>query len=147
MAKKQLSPEQELVRLKKIWDKKLRDTKSAEYPNGFEDIENDQGGLKKYTTDRKGNAHAKVVNWEASAQYYQMASSFLNDYRFDTEFDKTVWTYHSEGLSKYDISKIFKKLFKNKRGYGTTTIRTTIARLRKSMFSMYLLPVKPYYEL
>lgn len=125
--------------LKAKWYKKLA-------KEGFKDIERDEDTLKSYSGTRRGDVNGTVADWQAKAQYFQMATNFLNDYRFESEFDRTVWMYHSEGLSKYEISAIFRKLHKNKRGYGRTTIHDLIMKLRKSMFTMYLLPVGVYHE-
>ncbi len=130
-----------LEELQVEWYAKIKDADPT-----WRDIERDENTLKEYSTSRRNSAHMTVLNWQANAQYYQMASDFLNDYRFDNAFEKTVWMYHSEGLSKYEISRIFRKLNPKKRGYGTDKMYLVVVRLRKSMFAMYLLPQVEYRE-
>ncbi len=69
---KKLSPKAELKRLQKIWYKKLERA-------GFDDIEQDELFFK---VGSKGVIDKRRVTWEIQAEYYQMASDFLNVYDF-----------------------------------------------------------------
>lgn len=69
--------------------------------SGFTDIE-DSIGLK----DR-GSLQAlesKSAIFHSQQNYYQWARSKLNDGRFNSETDRLIWEYHTEGLSKRQIA-------------------------------------------
>lgn len=133
------------------WDKKLKDS-------GFEDIETKKGMLKSWSSDivqkrranrnnathyQKGSKNTVIIQdpnkvtataIEAQQTYYLYAGYFLNDYTFDSEFDKTIWTYHSEGISYREIVKLLKgvKIEMNK-----DSVNKIVERYRKSMFELY----------
>lgn len=74
------------------WYKKLS-------KNGFEDIEQLDGNLKKWS-----NKKASVIR-DSQAEYYRLAQQYLHSNRFPSKLDKVVWEYHSMGLSIVKISK------------------------------------------
>lgn len=87
-----------LAKLQKEWYAKLKE-------NGFHDIEDRKGGV--------GRGAPRITNQsplqiEVIEQYYSMARNFLIDGKFDTDLDKTIWSYHSEGISARDISSTLK---------------------------------------
>ncbi len=123
----------EYEKLKKVWYKKLADS-------GFVDIESNSdrissthvsrfSGLKKY---------GEFSNeWRASKEmYYRYATSFLNEYQFETELEKTIWEYHSNGMSSRQIALTLKNvgLFK----YGRMAIWRRLQKLKKTMKDMYI---------
>jgi hypothetical protein len=138
MAKKKLTPKEDYEQLRNKWYKKLAN-------EGFVDIEKNEEALKDYTEGRKQSRNTALVNWEANAQYYQMAANFLHEYAFETSFDKTIWMYHSEGLANIAVSALLKKLYRNEYT-GRGTVSRVILKLRKSMFAMYIMPYKEYHE-
>lgn len=114
--------------------------------SGFEDIESDEETLKIYSTVMFSRARSKVNNggFEAKAQYYQMATSFLEEYKFDSRLDKIIWEYHAEGLSVRDIANTLNKVKRTKTNY--TTVWLLIKQLKKSMYAMYMAPQEEYHE-
>jgi hypothetical protein len=138
MAKKKLTPNQSYEALRDKWYKKLSD-------EGFVDIEKNETTLRDYTAGRKQSKNTALVNWEANAQYYQLAANFLHEYAFESSLDKSIWMYHSEGLANIAISKIIRRLYRTV-PTGRGTVSRTILKLRKSMFSMYILPQVEYHE-
>lgn len=130
--KKQLT----LKEQQELWYKKLQ-------KEGFEDIESDEHHLKFYTSQFA----AKFIpeTWQAKARYYQMATNFLEEYKFNTKLEQVVWEYHVNAISYRDIAKILKKvrLVKNT---NRTTIYKMIKRLKEKMFDMYVLPQTEYHE-
>lgn len=124
--------------LEKLQDKWYAKLKSK----GFADIEDRQGRLKTWST--KLFSYYKSDAWEAKRKYYQMAENFLNEYKFNTHLEKAIWTYHVEGISCRNISKLLKKL--RLATLSKTPVFDIIKRLRKSMFAMYLTPHEEYHE-
>ena len=114
-------------KLKEIWAKKLKDS-------GFEDIETPLGGLKRY--DKDYFFHPDMVERAGfSRHYYDLARAFLNDYKFDSTLDKTIWEQHSEGKSVRYIAK----LLQNDPATHLHRIKIwqTISRLAKEMKALY----------
>src|SRR6266571_3549161 len=87
----------ELEIQQEIWYKKLKDS-------GFEDIED--GDRLTGSANPRRHEHFSMVRYEARADYYYLAYHFLNAHKFDTELEKTIWTYHTEGLTLVNIAKI-----------------------------------------
>lgn len=118
----------EYAKLKALWYKKLKD-------EGFDDIEQDEDNLKSWSAKfvREGSPLELI---ESKTAYYQMATNFLNDYDFETELEKIIWTYHSEAISYRNIAKLLKesKVIETNR----TTIWQIVKRLGESMKKMYL---------
>lgn len=130
--------------LKRKWYAKLK-------RSGFEDIEQDEVYLKKYTGQVSGVDGTGVVKnggyyeiglppgsitWdfakqdgirpEALAEYYRWATHQLNEFKFKTKKDYKIWKLHTEGLSIRQIARACKMSYHNK-------IHSTIQRLVKSM--------------
>lgn len=74
------------------WYKKLAD-------EGFKDIEKEAQSL-------SGRFKSKQV--EQIQDYYDKASSFLNDYDFRNLKHKRIWDLHTQGLSTRKIAAIAK---------------------------------------
>ena len=123
-------------RLKEKWYKKLE-------KSGFEDIEQDDKTLKIWSS-RFANKKS-IYSWQAKATYYQMAVSFLEDYKFDSKKERMIWQYHSEGFGAKDTAEKLNRKPRKKR-ITQSYVRTTVKKLKMSMYSMYLEPLKPYYE-
>lgn len=130
-----MSSKEDFQKLQKKWYKKLEDS-------GFEDIESDEFNLKTWSS----TFHLKhsLETWQAKAEYYQLATNFLEEYKFNSNLDKIIWEYHSNGLGARKIATILKdaKIKVSNR----TTIWEVIKKLKSSMYEMYLAPKKEYYE-
>lgn len=80
--------------------------------SGFIDIE-ERNGLKGRQIFTKSIKYDDAINqqeivglelFQQRVNYYTWAKSKLNDGRFDSERDKLIWEYHTEGLSTRQIS-------------------------------------------
>lgn len=127
----------EFQKLKTKWYGKLK-------KSGFEDIESDEDNLKVWSSIfylRRSN-----ISWEAKASYYQMASNFLEEYKFTSNIEKIIWEYHSNGIGVRDISKLLKKAKIKSVKTARTSVWLIIKKLRSSMYQMYLAPKEEYHE-
>ncbi len=95
----------ELTSLQKVWYKKLK-------KSGFNDLEYDEDTLKQYSSSKiyRGRLNGKdyadqAVSNVATESYYRLAGHFLHDHKFETEREKTIWSYHAEGKSFREIAK------------------------------------------
>lgn len=125
-------------KLQKTWYKKLSD-------DDFEDIERHgkyEGMLKVYSSEFYSKDYPLEVRY-AKQEYYQLATNFLEDYRFDKNLHKVIWEYHSMGISYRNIVKLLKSVKINS---DTTSVKEIIQGLRVKLFDMYLLPKKVYRE-
>lgn len=116
------------------WTTKLEES-------GFEDAESDENNLKIWSS--RWNREHTVDSWQAKATYYQMATNFLNEYKFDKDLDAAIWEYYSNGLGTIEITRILKEA---KIKTNRTTVGLTIKKLKHLMYDMYLSPKKAYYE-
>jgi hypothetical protein len=110
---------------------------------GFNDIESDEFNLKEWS-----NVFFKthsIAQIQAKQAYYQMASNFLTEYRFDTPREKIIWEYHSNGISLREIGTILKKA-KIEKATNRTDIWKIVKRLKLVMYEMYMAPKKEYHE-
>lgn len=89
---------------RKVWYKKLKET-------GFNDLENSQGFLKAYASSNfsQTSPHAH----ESRREYYYLCQQFLNEFKFDSELQKAIWEYHTNGISYRDIAKTVRKVFED----------------------------------
>lgn len=89
------------AKLKAKWYKKLAD-------GGFVDIERDEHSFK------NGNNYnmltTPAIQWVAKEEYYRMATHFLNEHNFDSELDKVIWEYHTNGISMRNIVLLLAKV-------------------------------------
>ena len=134
-------------RAKDFWYKKLKD-------EGFVDIEYSDGSMRlavpkmfKLASASYSNSpldEPKATSEAATAQlkmsiiqdYYCMAHHFLNEYQFDTELERIMWEYHTEGMSPREIAKILKA--SKIRGVTKSSIHRKLKALEKIMKGLYL---------
>lgn len=76
--------------LQRYWYQKLKES-------GFEDIETDQGFLKKEVGS--STKERAISDREAREIYYASAAAFLHAYSFETLSDYRIWSSHVEGKS------------------------------------------------
>lgn len=112
--------------LQSIWYDILKES-------GFNDIEHADGTINATHLRR---THTESVVRDAIESYYNMCSHFLYDYEFKDEFEKTIWTYHSEGLSLREITDTLVKLKGKKR--KKDAVRTIVKKLEQKMKERYL---------
>lgn len=112
-----------------IWYKKLKDS-------GFVDIEH-KSGMVKAGVPNSAHYHDATLR-ELTLDYYRMAQHFLNNNKFETEQDRVIWTYRTEGLSIREIVKVLNKATRKK----TNRIRIwkTVQKLEQEMKDYYLRP-------
>lgn len=134
-------PKNAYEKLRDKWYKKLKTTKSEQYPDGFKDIEHSEEMLTEYSSVYfKKHSYEEV---EEKQRYHDMAVSFLEQYKFTSDRDKVIWEYHTNGISARDITKLFKKV---KIQTNKTTVNQVINRLKIKMFDMLWAPLKEYHE-
>lgn len=149
MKKKQLS----LKEQEKIWYKKLeglclvcgstpvknKKTLKKECPTcqtePGKNIEQDEDNLKVWSS--VFFLRNSVEQIQAKQAYYQMASSFLEDHKFETRREEVIWAYHAEGISYRDISRLLKKV---RVKLSHTSVQTVIHKLQIAMYLMYKMP-------
>lgn len=85
-----------LQKLQKEWYAKLRES-------GFKDIEQADGNLKIWSRFFKGKLD--TLQGEAKAQYFRAAGQFLHSHQFASEYDKTIWDMHANGISGRSIAR------------------------------------------
>jgi hypothetical protein len=121
--------------LRDIWYKKLKDA-------GFEDIERDETQLKVYSSFKFGKKRGQLQHGggEFKEAYYYMATHFLNDYKFDNEVEKIVWSLHTEAVSVANITKYLHahKIAKTNRQY----VWEMVKKLEDLMKKLYLPSIK-----
>lgn len=125
--------------LRDQWYKKLEKA-------GFEDIEDVKTDMLKSWSSKftrvdkdthRTRAQNSLVERKAKQRYYQLATYFLNDYAFESNLDKIIWEYHTEGISVRDISRLLKKA-KVLDITGAGIHKGYIKRLRSIMRKMYI---------
>ena len=124
--KKQLS----LKELQDKWYTKLK-------KDGFEDIESDEDNLKVWSSVLF--ARHSIEQIQAKQAYYTMATNFLEDYKFKTRREEIIWTYHSEGISYRDISKLLKRV---RVKLSHTAVQNIVHKLQAAMYLMYKMPIE-----
>jgi hypothetical protein len=122
--------------------KKLQDKWYAKLKkSGFKDIEHDEDTLTEYSSVYfKKHTYDEMVEKQ---RYHDMANSFLEQYKFETEKDKLIWDYHTNGLSVRDIADLLKKV---KLRANRNSVAQDIRRLKAKMFDMLWAPLKEYHE-
>lgn len=118
------------LQLQAKWDKKLK-------KSGFKDLESRQTGQLENNSTSGGPIDRRRITWELQAQYFGMASDFLNDYDFENDLDKRIWTQHA--LSSDGISENFLNKLNRNRKYKLNkfTAWTIVKRLEAEMKIMY----------
>ena len=122
----------DLRKLQKEWYAKLA-------KEGFRDIERNPDRLHTYHSDlfafQKRLQHS-YGGQQCKADYYALATSFLNEYKFERELDKIIWEYHAEGISARDISRLLAKA--KVANIQKTRVWELISNLEHRMKLMYL---------
>lgn len=119
----------EYERLKKIWYAKLK-------KEGFVDIEDPNPNLTRISNSDAfnkdlsyGNQHS--FTWQRSKEeYYNMATYFLNHYKFQSNLDRIIWEYYSVGLGSYAIMETLRRVEKK---ITIDKVKAIISRLQKIM--------------
>lgn len=115
----------EFKQLNKEWKDKLE-------KSGFKDVEREDGCLKTHASNFRSKEFLK--NYQSKAEYYYMAAQFLNEYKFESVIEKTIWEKHSEGIGVRVIAKEFKAKG-TKISYPSVWL--IVDRLKKTMYAMY----------
>lgn len=124
----------EFKRLEKLWYKKLE-------KSGFEDLERGSGSQDKPLRSVSADEFNLFLNrtqhggFHFKQEYYRIAGHFLHDNRFESKFDKKVWSLHAQGIS---IRKIVKILKLEKIATYRKEVDETIRRLANKMKSAYV---------
>lgn len=124
----------ELQKLQKLWKYKLK-------RSGFKDIENKHGDVMVSTFDRvrsgwnNGMSYETIkVKHDAAEEYYRLAGHFLHDHKFESSLDLRIWTFHSQGKSVREISRLLKI---SKIKYTKSPVHRVIERLKILMVERY----------
>ncbi len=125
MSKKPLNSYEDI---RSIWYEKLA-------RDGFEDIESDEDHLKRYHKSDFNTPKSKQYHM-AHAEYFRLAELFLQEYKFESNLDKTIWNYHTNGLTVREIAEVLRKA-KVKRT-KKDTVNKVILRLAEIMKTIYL---------
>lgn len=128
--KQKKSVPQNLKELQETWYKKLK-------KSGFEDIESNEDNLKVWSSIFFSRHSIEQI--QAKQAYYQMATNFLEDYRFESRRDKIIWEYHANGVSYRDITKILRKV---RIKLSHVSIQHIVHKLQAAMYMMYKMPTK-----
>lgn len=130
-------------KLKKKWYAKLK-------KEGFQDIEQDEYNLKRWSNEftrpnhnvdnKKYDARPKKVRqksdtFEWKRDYYYYAEHFLNNYKFKSERERVIWSYHVNGISMRGIVDLLRKI---KIKVSKSTICNIVKKLKKTMKETYL---------
>lgn len=129
MSKPKFYETQEFLKLNAQWRKKLE-------KSGFADAENKEGNLNSWQGEdfkKTSKNHQSLVYVKSKIEYYNMATSFLNEYVFDNIIDKMIWELHSEGCSKEEIIKTI-----NKPKVKSFKVKTVIKELKAKMYGLYI---------
>lgn len=118
----------ELNQLKDLWYQKLKET-------GFKDIENENGVIEDDGIPRSVNFQDEMQR-QIVQDYYSMATCFLNAYKFESELEKVMWEYHTNGLPIRDIVKLINNT--KVKTVSRTVVGEIIYKLTKVMKAMYL---------
>ena len=130
-----MSPQaKQLKQLQAKWYARLK-------KEGFEDIEQDENLLKNWSSSRlrksrnSNNEIEQTLLYNESKQsYYRLAGFFVNDYAFESELDHMVWSYHAEGKSLRQMSKLLKAQGND---ISYTRAKEIIHKLRAIMLKHY----------
>lgn len=110
-------------KIKRLWEIKLE-------KSGLGNIEQQDGNLKIWSSYFFKTRYDET-KFKAKEDYYRMASQFLNDYHFQNDVDRFIWSQHADGISAKDIVKMLK--IKGVSSYKNGVHRV-IKRLTRLMF-------------
>jgi hypothetical protein len=118
--------------LKEKWYKKLA-------KSGFEDIEHNESHLKQWHSfnfsDSKDSHRFSAALFSSKAEYYRLAGQFLHTHTFVKPVEKVIWTYHTEGKTNREISRLLKAA--GRKFSSKDYVRLIIASLAKEMLKQY----------
>ena len=104
---------------------------------GFDDIESRSGDLRSLP----GPAHVRGPEvgltpeyYEGTAEYYQLAGSFLHSHRFTSVKEKTMWSMHVDGIGYREIARTCKS--------DTKRVNSIIVKLRTKMLTRDTSPTR-----
>lgn len=132
----------EYEKLRDKWYEKLRklELKKPEEER-WTDIEHSEDMLTEYSSVYfKKHTHEEI---EAKQRYHDMAISFLEHYKFETNKDRIIWEYHANNISVRDIAELLKKV---KIRTNRNSVSQVVRRLKVKMFDMLWAPLKEYHE-
>jgi len=107
----------QLQKLQAVWYKRLSES-------GFEDIEDEKGNLKSWSTHN--DKASSSLQKKAKAEYYRLAGQYLYDKDFSLFKDgsyRIAWMLHCEGLSHKEIGALM-MLSEDKIRYRIRKMRT-----------------------
>lgn len=121
-------------KLQSVWYKKLE-------KEGFKDIEQDEDKLLRwdsftfianYTNYERAHGERKLdATWfAAKEEYFQLATDFLHEHKFNSEKDRLIWEMHSNGAY---ISEIYRELTSRKMKVYLDGINKIVKTLSKLM--------------
>lgn len=93
-----LSPA-EFRTLQQQWYKKLEE-------DGFKDIEQEDGRLRSWASWFQ--THYTAEGYALKENYYYLATNFLGEYTFPSDFYRRIWGLHCEGYSTRRITNWFR---------------------------------------
>lgn len=114
--------------LRDVWYDKLS-------KDDFEDIESNEEFLKTWHSFKFASPESKRYQFE-NAEYFRLAELFLQEHQFKSSLEKTIWSYHTNGLTIREIAAILEKakVKKSKKD----KVNYIIKRLVKIMKDLYL---------
>lgn len=77
--------------------------------SGFEDIEANENSLKSWSSKFVRADKTSMTSWQAKQEYYYQTTHFLNSYKFESNLEKAIWEYHSNGISVREIAALLNK--------------------------------------
>lgn len=115
--------DKKFIALKRKWYQKLKKA-------GFDDIEvmakdGNLYDLLRYPLRFDPSSPERI----AQQKYFNLARSFIYDYKFKNKFEKKCWEFHAEGLPYRKIASILKK--------DRNFVYNIILRIRKKMVEIY----------
>ena len=119
--------DKKFIKLNDEWRKKLK-------KSGFQDIEDEDENIDRGSWDFRMKRVQRI--YRTKSEYYYMATQFLNDYKFESVLEKTIWTYHAEGVSVRDIVKLLNELKLSKYKHWSS-VHIILQKLEAKMYEMY----------
>lgn len=120
------------------WADKIAKDKQPDGKPAFKDIEHDEDTLSAYSS--RYLKYPTYV-WDLKSAYYSLCESFLQKYEFESNYERIVWEYHTNGLGVREIAKILRKLKYRKK--GQFPVWKTVHRLESIMKQTYLSDEEP----
>lgn len=127
---------QPLKNFKKLQDKWYSKLKKS----GFTDLEDSKQRIKRDPVTYTFNSSAYIdknvgydqikLHQESKEEYFRQAGQFYHDYAFESDLDKLVWQYHSEGYTMGEVASILKA---RKIKTSRTPVNYIVLRLAKIM--------------